>query len=262
MPKLYFFQPATATAAKSVITIHTKRTGRNRSGFLITQAPAYAGVIFQQGETKMKTLTIIPAEVAALIPVAQLEITKNNLQEFSEALQRFEASLKKCPNIGETDNLNEHPAIFHYFYGSTDIFICEYDRNNKMFGYGILNADLDNSEWGYFNLPDITNIPKFNIDYHFEEQSIEAALYTAYPEFFKKPLSLDEAPIGKNDPMPDSYRNFPYQYTRTKLCTTLRKGIDEVYLFGDEATHFYRECNRAKQKSRSISDVIEEYFIH
>jgi len=131
-----------------------------------------------------------------------------------------------------------------------------------MFGYAILGADLDNSEWGSFNLSDITRISKFNIDYHFKEQSIEAALYSTYPDFFKKPLSLDETPISKNDPLPDSYRNFPYQYTRTKLGTTLRKNIDEVYLFGDEETHFFRECNRAKQKGRSISDVIDEYFIH
>jgi hypothetical protein len=29
-----------------------------------------------------------------------------------------------------------------------------------------------------------------NIDYHFEEQSIEAALYRRYPDHFKKPASL------------------------------------------------------------------------
>ena len=146
----------------------------------------------------MNTITTIPAAVAALIPVAQLEITKNNLQEFSEAIKYLETALEKCPNIGETDNMNEHPAIFHYFYGSTDIFICEYDRENYMFGYAILGADLDNSEWGSFNLSDITRIPKFNIDYHFKEQSIEAALFSTYPDFFKKPLSLDETPINKN----------------------------------------------------------------
>ena len=210
----------------------------------------------------METLTTIPAAVAALIPVAQLQITKNNVQEFSEALQHLETVLKKCPNIGGTDTMKEHPAIFHYFYGSTDIFICEYDHKDLMFGYAILGGDLHNSEWGYFNLPDLTDIPEYNIDYHFKEQSIEAALYSAYPSFFKKPSSLNEAPpIGKNEPTPDTYRNFPYQYTRTSLGTTLRKNIDEVYLFGDEETHFFRECNRAKQKGRSISDVIEEYFI-
>jgi len=68
--------------------------------------------------------------------------------------------------------------------------------------------------------------------------------------------------LGKNEPLPQSYRNFPYQYTRLNLGTMLRKNLDEVYLFGDDETIFFRDSNRAKQKNRSISEVIEEYFIN
>jgi len=138
----------------------------------------------------MEVLKTIPPEVAALIPKVQLKITRGNLREFSDSILRLQAQLEKCPKIRETDGMKEHPAIFHYFYGSTDIFICEYDRKDYMFGYAILGGDLVNSEWGYFNLPDITSIWQYNIDYHFQEQSIEAALYTAYPDYFKKPQSL------------------------------------------------------------------------
>jgi hypothetical protein len=59
-----------------------------------------------------------------------------------------------------------------------------------MFGYAILGGDLHNSEWGYFLLSDLTKIPQYNIDYHLQEQSIEAALYTAYPNYFRKPPSV------------------------------------------------------------------------
>ena len=68
--------------------------------------------------------------------------------------------------------------------------------------------------------------------------------------------------IGKNDPLPKTYRAFPYQYTRTNLFLVLRKINDEIYLQGDDETIFFRECNRAKQHNRSLSDVIEEYFIN
>ena len=138
----------------------------------------------------MKRLNTIPAEVAALIPKVQLKITKNNLYEFTDCIERLEAALKKCPNIRETDGMKEHPAIFHYFYGSTDIYICEYNHDDYMFGYTILGGDLQNSEWGYFHLSELTSNLYYNIDYHFREQSIEAALYTAYPSYFKKPQSL------------------------------------------------------------------------
>ena len=138
----------------------------------------------------METLTTIPPEVAALIPRVQLKITRGNLREFSDGILRLQAQLKKCPKIRDTEEMNEHPAIFHYFYGSTDIYICEYNRKNYMFGYAILGGDLNNSEWGYFDLTELTGNLYYNIDYHFQEQSIEAALYTSYPDYFEKPQSL------------------------------------------------------------------------
>jgi len=66
--------------------------------------------------------------------------------------------------------------------------------------------------------------------------------------------------ISKNEPLPQTYRNFPYQYTKLSLGTMIRKNNDENYLFGDDETQFFKECNRAKQKGRSISEVIAEYF--
>ena len=141
----------------------------------------------------METLKTIPPEVAAIIPAAQLAITKRNLKEFSGAIQRLETALKKCPKIGSTDDMKEHPAIFHYFFGGCDTFVCEYNpEKGLMFGYGILNGDLRNSEWGYFSVEEFANSKYLNIDYHFPEQSIEAALYEAYPRHFKKPQSLTE----------------------------------------------------------------------
>jgi hypothetical protein len=140
----------------------------------------------------MQTINIIPPAVAAIIPYLQLRFTKESEEDFSSVIQRLEEQLRKCPKIGETDSLKEHPAIFHYFFSGTDMYICEYDPDDGLlFGYTILNADLDNSEWGYTSLLDIRGLCALNIDYHFEEQSIEAALYNQYPRFFKKPPSLE-----------------------------------------------------------------------
>jgi hypothetical protein len=68
--------------------------------------------------------------------------------------------------------------------------------------------------------------------------------------------------VNNNDRLPETYRNFPYQYTRLSFGTVLRKNNDEVYLFGDDETVFFRDCSKAKQQNRSLSDVIEEYFIN
>ena len=138
----------------------------------------------------MVTVSEIPPAVAALIPVIQKRMTKENLKAYADGIERLREALEKCPNIGETDGMSEHPAIFHFFFMSSDFFICEYDRKDKMFGYAILGGDINNCEWDYFSLQTLTSNPYLNIDYHFEEQSIEAALYKAYPQWFNKPNSL------------------------------------------------------------------------
>jgi hypothetical protein len=131
-------------------------------------------------------------KVAALIPHAQYAVTVEHKAAFEETLKQLEIKLSKCPKLGETDSMKEHPAMFHYFHGGTDIYICEFDGEDEMFGYTILNADLHNSEWGYTSLSEITSIPVMNIDYYFEEQSIETALYRLYPNYFKKPASREK----------------------------------------------------------------------
>jgi len=139
----------------------------------------------------MDIITTIPEAVAALIPCGQLYVTKRNIKEFQDAIHRLEIALKLCPKIGATNGAKEHPAIFHYFYGGSDFYVCEYDpQDGLMFGYGILGGDLPNSEWGYFSVSEFSQSKHLNIDYHFPVQTIEAALYTAYPKHFKKPQSL------------------------------------------------------------------------
>jgi hypothetical protein len=140
----------------------------------------------------MQTIMTTAHKVAALIPYAQYAVTIEHIEAFEEALIRLEGQLKKCPKLGETDGMKEHPAIFHYFCGATDMYICEFDGEDTLFGFTILNGDLPNAEWGYTSLSEITAIPVMNIDYHFEEQSIEAARYLQYPRHFKKPASLEK----------------------------------------------------------------------
>ena len=139
----------------------------------------------------METITIIDKAITAIIPKFQLKVTKKNLEAFADCMEHLKTSLQKCPKIGETDGMKEHPAIFHYFYGSSDFYICEYEPDEGlMFGYGIHNGDLPNSEWGYFSVFEFADSKYVNIDYHFKEQSIEAALYNKNPRYFKKPESL------------------------------------------------------------------------
>jgi hypothetical protein len=125
-------------------------------------------------------------------PYSQLLVTVANPETYSDEMERLNRIAGTIPAIGATEGMKEHPAILHYFYGGTDIYICEFDGKDEMFGFTILNGDLDNSEWGYISLSEITSIPLLNIDYYFEEQSIEVALFRKYQKHFKKPASLQK----------------------------------------------------------------------
>jgi hypothetical protein len=147
------------------------------------------GIPKQGVNTMQKDFSILPA-VAAIIPHSQYMATLKSLEAFAPAIVRLEKQLTKCPTLRATDGRKEHPAIFHYFCDATDIYICEYDGVDTMFGFSILNGDLYNAEWGYSSRSEIISIPVMNIDYYFEEQSIEAARYRKYPNHYKRPLSV------------------------------------------------------------------------
>jgi hypothetical protein len=188
-------------------------------------------------EKKMGELKKIPPAVAALIPRVQLKITKEHLREYSDAVTGLQARLEKCPKIRETDGMKEHPAVFHYFYGSTDIYICEYDRGDYMFGFAILGGDLHNSEWGYFLLSDLTDIPQYNIDYYFREQSIEAALYNAYPDYFNKPQP------GRHSPGPAAPRRGIKLLRSKKMMIPVYTGRCFSYSFRSETGEYFLHSN-------------------
>jgi hypothetical protein len=71
----------------------------------------------------MKQIITTGHKAAALIPHAQYAVTIEYRETFEEALKQLEIQLEKCPKIGGTEDMKEHPAIFHYFCGATDIYL-------------------------------------------------------------------------------------------------------------------------------------------
>jgi hypothetical protein len=141
----------------------------------------------------MRTNEIISLtpEAKRLIPYSQLAATSANIEAYGEPVERLNRTARSIPAIGATDGMKEHPAMLHYFCGGTDIFICEYDGKDQMFGFTILNGDYEMAEFGYISLSEIRRIAPMNLDYYWEEQSIEAARYKLYKHYFKEPVSAE-----------------------------------------------------------------------
>jgi len=68
--------------------------------------------------------------------------------------------LSSIPKIGKQDGEHTSETIIHahIFGGSTDIYISEYDGADLLFGFTILNGDIDNAEWGYSSFQELCNV--------------------------------------------------------------------------------------------------------
>lgn len=93
----------------------------------------------------------------------------------------------------------EHPILFRYFHPSgTEYYVSAIDRkDNIVYGFGILNRDFQNAEWGYTALDELRAVPNMELDYHVPEGiSIERMLHEKYPSYFAAPetvLTKDDA---------------------------------------------------------------------
>ena len=53
--------------------------------------------------------------------------------------------------------LKDKNVFLHFFLGSADWYICEFDGEDLFFGFCILN-DLTNAEWGYVSFDELRSI--------------------------------------------------------------------------------------------------------
>jgi len=82
--------------------------------------------------------------------------------------------LAKIPKLYECEDVPVQDKVIHlhFFIGGCDWFISETDREDMMFGFCILNGDLQNAEWGYVSLSELRPIKSrgwLEIDCELEE---------------------------------------------------------------------------------------------
>lgn len=68
--------------------------------------------------------------------------------------------LDRIPRLYETQGtpVKDKLIYLHFYIFGCDWFVCEFDGNDRFFGYAILNNDLINAEWGYFSLDELKSI--------------------------------------------------------------------------------------------------------
>jgi hypothetical protein len=114
--------------------------------------------------------------LSSLIPLSQLQVTRENPKAYSDSIETLNEKVKKIPKLYSGENLKEHPVALHYFTSGTDIYVTEWDGKDTFFGHTILNGDTQNAEWGYSSLSDIMGVPAMNLDYDTDLGTVEAAI--------------------------------------------------------------------------------------
>lgn len=81
--------------------------------------------------------------------------------------------LNKIPKLYETEKipLDKKLIYLHFFIGGSDWYIAEYDGENILFGYSILNGDTECAEWGYIYFSELRDlkIGMIEVDCELEE---------------------------------------------------------------------------------------------
>ena len=68
--------------------------------------------------------------------------------------------LSKIPKLYSTEDIpcKNKKIYMHFFIGGSDWYITEFDGDDTMFGYAILNDDTEMAEWGYVSLSELKKI--------------------------------------------------------------------------------------------------------
>lgn len=71
-----------------------------------------------------------------------------------------QSRLDLIPRLYATEHipLQDKLIHLHFFIGSSDWFVAEFDGDDIFFGYVILNGDLQCAEWGYFSFSELTEV--------------------------------------------------------------------------------------------------------
>jgi hypothetical protein len=159
--------------------------------------------------------------------------------ELKEVLERIKNQILNTPKTYETDDIPDSDKIIHlhYFYGSSDWYIAEKDKEKEQlqaYGYTVLNGDLENSDWGYINLEELKNTNKVELD------------------FYWKPIQFKDLKINNKEE--------EYEQTKTtrKNFTSEISGMD-TERDSPRGTEGYERHSRGNRNARTRISSEQEY---
>ena len=182
----------------------------------------------------------IPPVVRKVMPKFQQKAIVGS-QEHWDTLEKLKNQIEGVPTLYQTEQefnkikkAYKKPVKFndwakvhlHFFYGSSDWFILEWDGDDLLYGYTILNGDAEMSELGYISLNEMHSTNKVELDFFWQQVTLQEALYDKEPNFFAKPQKVDEKESkagGSTNKTGSQRKTTPPRKSRTTKLNTSTK---------------------------------------
>lgn len=159
------------------------------------------------GKSERATKIVLSPLLQELMPKHQQqylrELSEEGRKELTPVIQELEQQVKTIKKSQENSSVKMVKA--HYFYAGSDWYVTEYMGNGEVYGYALLNDDVQMSEWGYMSIAEFNDVGRVEMDFHWTPKPMDEVLYKRDPSFFPKPKSMKSAPAvaPKEIPLPD-----------------------------------------------------------
>ncbi|MFA6572014.1 MAG: strawberry notch C-terminal domain-containing protein, partial [Bacteroidota bacterium] len=149
----------------------------------------------------------IPERVKMFMPTFQQKIVNSNIAEFQDAIENLDSAISKMPYTYQTEGQGNKAIVYlHYFYGSSDWYITEKDKETEQLqAFGL--ADMGFPEMGYINIEEIKSMGKVELDFYWK------------PKTLAEVNGEDEDIIEEEEP----------ELTRPEKCDTFTSDFNKLY---------------------------------
>lgn len=211
---------APAQAASNVMSIDAQKAQQRKQNMQENKS-----LILGKSERTPK-ITLSPL-LQELMPKHQQqylrELSEEGRKELTSVIQELEQQVKTIKKSQENSSVKMVKA--HYFYAGSDWYVTEYMGNGEVYGYALLNDDVQMSEWGYMSIAEFNEVGRVEMDFHWTPKPMDEVLYKRDPSFFPKPKSMKSAPAvaPKEIPLPDDDSDDELKDILNMLKETLKR---------------------------------------
>jgi hypothetical protein len=151
--------------------------------------------------SKLEQMAILRAKLESLkpiIPPSEYYVVKSSINEHENSIETLYNLMEIMPDYREQDAFGYSAfAILHYFYGGTDIYITEKEKDSPYaFSFTILNGDLQNAEWGSQSIDELTSIKPMQLDLYFTPRPLHEILSNNH-DLEKEPKIMDSKTLAR-----------------------------------------------------------------